>query len=82
MSAADVTNTTGLQTVSQEINIPYVVGMLYDKDAIMTHFYLESSAVTPLEARKRFYNTWWTFARNSINDATENMILFTMEDTV
>lgn len=78
----DVTKTTGLQTVSAEINIPYVVGLLYDKDAIMTHFYLESSAVTPLEARKRFYNTWWTFARNSINDATENMILFTMEDTV
>lgn len=77
----DVTKTTGLQTVSQEISIPYVVGALYDKDAIMTQFYLESSAVTPLEARKRFFNTWWTFARNSINDATENFILFTMEDT-
>lgn len=76
----DVAKTTGLQTVSEEIDIPYVVGALYDKDAIMTQFYLESSAVTPLEARKRFYNTWWTFARNSINDATENMILFTMED--
>ena len=78
----DVTKATGLQTASEEINIPYVVGLLYDKDAIMTHFYLESSAVTPLEARKRFYTTWWTFARNSINDATETMILFTMEDPV
>lgn len=77
----DVTNSNGgLQTVSTEVDLPYVVGCLYDRDALMTQFYLESSAVTPLEARKRFYNTWWTFARNAINDATENFVLFYMED--
>lgn len=70
----------GLQKVTEEIKIPYVVGVLYDKEALMTQFQLESSAVTPLEARKRYYNTWWTFAKNAINDATENMIIFTMED--
>ena len=79
----DVTNSNGgLQTVSAEVNLPYVVGCLYDRDALMTQFYLESSAVTPLEARKRFYNTWWTFGRNAINDATENFVLFYMEDEV
>lgn len=77
----DVTNSNGgLQTVSAEVNLPYVVGCLYDRDALMTQFYLESSAVTPLEARKRFYNTWWTFGRNAINDVTENFVLFYMED--
>lgn len=77
----DVTNSnSGLQTVSAEVNLPYVVGCLYDRDALMTQFFLESSAVTPLEARKRFYNTWWTFGRNAINDATENFVLFYMED--
>lgn len=79
----DVTNSNGgLQTVSAEVNLPYVVGCLYDRDALMTQFYLESSAVTPLEARKRFYNIWWTFGRNAINDATENFVLFYMEDEV
>lgn len=79
----DVTNTNnGLQTVSEQVNIPFVVGCLYDRDALMTQFYLEDSAVTPLEARKRYYNTWWTFARNAINDTTENFILFYMEDDV
>lgn len=78
----DVDNTNnGLQKVSVDVNIPYVVGVLYDRDALMTQFFMESSAVTPLEARKRYYNTWWTFAKNAINDATENMIVFTMEDT-
>lgn len=77
----DVTNSNGgLQTVSAEVNLPYVVGCLYDRDTLMTQFFLESSAVTPLEARKRFYNTWWTFGRNAINDATENFVLFYMED--
>lgn len=77
----DVTNSNGgLQTVSAEVNLSYVVGCLYDRDALMTQFFLESSAVTPLEARKRFYNTWWTFGRNAINDATENFVLFYMED--
>lgn len=80
-SIPDVNNKNGgLQTVSAEVSIPYVVAVLYDKDALMTQFFMESSAVTPLEARKRYYNTWWTFAKNSINDATENMIVFTMED--
>lgn len=78
----DVDNTNnGLQKVSVDVSIPYVVGVLYDRDALMTQFFMESSAVTPLEARKRYYNTWWTFAKNAINDATENMIVFTMEDT-
>ena len=78
----DIDNTNnGLQKVSSEVDIPYVVGVLYDRDALMTQFFMESSAVTPLEARKRYYNTWWTFGKNAINDATENMIVFTMEDT-
>lgn len=78
----DVDNTNnGLQKVSVDVDIPYVVGVLYDRDALMTQFFMESSAVTPLEARKRYYNTWWTFAKNAINDSTENMIVFTMEDT-
>lgn len=77
----DVANSNnGLQSVSAEVNLPYVVGCLYDRDALMTQFFLDSSAVTPLEARKRFYNTWWTFGRNAINDATENFVLFYMED--
>ena len=46
----------------------------------MTDFQLESSATTPLEARKRYRNIWWSFAKNSINDFTENAIIFTMED--
>ena len=70
----------GTQVIGSEVEIPYVVGCLFDADAILVNNYLEDSLATPIEARKRYYNIWWTFARNAINDLTENFVLFTMED--
>lgn len=70
----------GTQVVGDPVEIPYVVGCLFDADAIAVNNYLEDSLATPVEARKRFYNIWWTFCRNAINDYSENFILFTMED--
>lgn len=61
-------------------NIPYVVGVMYDRDAMMIDMQLESVETTPLEARKRYRNIWWHFAKNFINDFTENAVLFYMED--
>lgn len=72
--------TFGTQIAGSAVDLDYVLGILYDEDAIMTDFQLESSATTPLEARKRYRNIWWSFAKNSINDFTENAIIFTMED--
>lgn len=68
------------QKAGSEVNLPYVVGCLYDVDALMVDYQLERSATTPLEARKGYRCVWWTFSRNIISDFTENFILFTMED--
>lgn len=68
------------QIAGSAVNESYVLGILYDEDAIMTDFQLESSATTPLEARKRYRNIWWSFAKNAINDFTENAIVFIMND--
>lgn len=76
----DTSPTYGTQIAGDEVKLDYVLGILYDEDAIMTDFQLESSATTPLEARKHYRNIWWSFAKNSINDFTENAIIFTMED--
>lgn len=70
----------GSQVAGDSVDIPYVVGCLFDRDAILVNNYLEDSLATPVEARKRFYNIWWTFARNAINDLSENFILLYMED--
>ena len=60
--------------------IDNVVGMLYDEDALMTDFQLERTTVTPLEAKKYYRNMFWTIRRNYIFDATENIVIFVMED--
>ena len=72
---------TGYQITGNRVQLDYVLGLIFDEDAIMTDFQLDDVNTTPLEARKRFRNTWYTMSRNLINDFTEKAILFTMEDS-
>ena len=76
----DTTGLTGVQTAGDPVSLDYVVGMLYDVDALMIDYQLERSATTPLEARKGYRNLWWTFSKNAINDFTENAIIYIMAD--
>lgn len=78
----DTTGATGTQTAGDPVSLDYVVGMLYDVDALMVDYQLERSASTPLEARKGYRNLWWTFSKNAINDFTENAIIYVMVDPV
>lgn len=78
----DTTGLTGVQTAGDTVTLDYVVGMLYDVDALMIDYQLERSATTPLEARKGYRNLWWTFSKNAINDFTENAIIYIMADPV
>lgn len=71
---------TGTQIKGDQVNVPYVVGILFDRDAILTDFQIEDASSTPLEARKQYRNIWWHFSKNAINDPTENAILFYMDD--
>ena len=68
------------QTAGDEVELPYVVGMIFDADAIMVDYQLERSYTTPIEARKAYRNIWWSFSKNAINDFTENAIIFIMAD--
>lgn len=72
--------TTGEQTAGDPVNLPYVIGILYDVDGMMSDYQLEDAASTPFEARKRYTNIWYSFARNGINDNTENSVIFYMAD--
>lgn len=72
--------TTGVQAAGNRVQLDYVVGMIFDEDAVMSDFQLDDANTTPLEARKRFRNTWYTMARNGLNDFTEKGVLFIMAD--
>lgn len=64
------------QKAGDKVNYDYLLGVLYDEDAIMVDYQLDSADSTPIEARKRYRNIWWHFAKNAINDFTENGIVF------
>ena len=70
----------GEQVTGTRVQLDYVVGLIFDEDAIMTDFQLDDVNTTPLEARKRFRNTWYAMSRNLINDFSEKAVMFTMED--
>lgn len=72
---------TGQQTTGSAVDLPYVVGLLYDADGMMVDFQMQYAATSPLEARKLYRNTWLTFQKNAINDPTENAILYYMADS-
>lgn len=66
------------QIAGSNVALNNVLGVLYDEDALMVDYQLDSSYSTPVEARKRYRNIWWHFAKNAINDFTENGILLYM----
>ena len=68
------------QTTGTAVDLGCVLGILYDRDAMMVDFHLESVESTPLEARKHYRTIWNTINKNPINDATENMIVYYMAD--
>lgn len=59
-------------------NPDYIVGCLFDKDALLTDFQFEAARTTGIEARKNYSNTWMDFGYGNICDPTENFILFIM----
>ena len=71
---------TGVQKQGARVQLDMVLGLLFDRDSILTDFQLETTRTTSLEARKGYRNTWLHVAKNAINDPTENAILFYMAD--
>ena len=68
----------GKQKAGTAVALDYVVGCLFDDDAVLAEMQLDRADTTPVEARKHYRNTWNTFAKNAISDPTENFILFYM----
>ena len=66
------------QTAGDAVTLDYVVGVLFDKDACVTNFQFEGADATPMEARKKYQNTWFHNMKNAVNDFTLQGIIFYM----
>ena len=76
-----VPTAAGTQAAGETVALDYVVGFLFDEDAIMTDFQLDRVDTTVLESRKHYHNVWFSFSKGAINDMTENGIVFYMADS-
>lgn len=77
---AVVNTTTGVQEKGVEVKLDYVVGLITDRDGLVTDMQIETTRTTPVEARKGYRNIWQHIAKNLICDPTEKTILFYMAD--
>lgn len=73
-------NTTGSSDTAYTFQPDYVLGCIFDRDAVMTDFQFETARTTPLEARKNYINTWMDFGLGAIGDPTENFVLLVMSE--
>lgn len=75
LKAADGTVETG-----KAVTTPYIVGIMYDRPALMSTYRLERTITTPDNAGGAYVNTYYHWANDYTNDFTENAILYYMED--
>lgn len=64
------------QTAGTRVQLDNVIGLLFDEDALMVDYQMDSAYSTPIESRKLYRNVWYHFSKNAINDFTENAVLF------
>jgi len=72
----DISTPTNGQKKGNRVQLDNVIGVLYDEDAMMIDYQLDSAYATSVEARKGYHNIWYHFAYNMITDPTENCIIF------
>lgn len=68
----------GTQVKGATVAVDTIVSCLFDKEAVFGELQAQRSDSTPLEARKHYRNVWNTFAKNGVNDPTENFVVFYM----
>lgn len=69
----DVTNSGG-----KEVKIQNVIGFLFDRDALGCFRREDDVLTTPVNARARYFNTFWHETQSWFNDMSENGIVFTL----
>lgn len=72
--------TDGTTITGAAVTTPYIVGIMYDRAALMSTYHLDRTITTPDNAGGAYVNTYYHWANDYTNDFTENAILYYMED--
>ncbi len=60
------------------VELDYVLGIIFDTDALMSITQFDGAFTTPLEARKMYRNVWYHWKFGAYNDYSENSIIYYM----
>ena len=80
INSAYYDSVSGEQKATGAVSLDFVIGFIYDEDALLVDYKLERSLTSSLESRKGYRNSWLTYSKNAISDQTENACLLYMAD--
>lgn len=60
--------------------VEYIIGIIYDRDALGIYQQRERIATTPVNAKGLYYNQFWHERQLWFNDLSENFVVFTMNE--
>lgn len=70
---------TGASKIAEtDVDIPYVLGILFDEEAMGVMPQFDYTSVTPFNSAGGYYNMYMHWRFNSYTDYTENMVLFVL----
>lgn len=79
VSYLKVAANTDPETADAEIELPYVLGVWFDRDAAGIRLMSEWNQNTGMNARKGFATEWYHFRDQWMNDNTENCIVWLLD---
>lgn len=71
---------TGQSSNGSQVRLDNVVGLLFDRDALVTSVHVEDVITSPINNRGGYYNVTYHYGKDYQLDQTENMILYYMAD--
>ena len=71
-------STGASKTATAQVDLPYVLGLLYDEEALGVVPQFSYASTTPFNSAGEYYNMYMHWRFNSYNDFTENGILFVL----
>lgn len=74
------TTTGAMEKAPGQVNIPYVVGLLYDEEGMGWYPKFTRSIATPVNAAGAYWNLYYHWLFSAYNDYTENAVLFVLGD--
>ena len=78
--AIDVTPALPENATSSEVQIPIVLGLLFDNDALMSNNRYTGMLSTPINARHGYRNEFYNFLYSNFCDYSEMSVLFYLSD--